>query len=126
MMCNNGLPGYEAANVCCALECGQCGGVGCSQLPGGKECCTSDVLATGMLCSESGTAPCIIDDAGDDGCEKFWKMCAICIVSRRIAPDGVPGNPVVSVLSSYRVNIRSAWYSRRHSSATTSGTLQNR
>lgn len=61
-LCSNGLPGFEAADVCCPLTCGRCGGVGCSDLPGGElECCTSVVMETGELCSVAETAPCIID-----------------------------------------------------------------
>eukprot|EP00752_Nemacystus_decipiens_P006649 g5977.t1 len=63
--CSNGLPGYEASDVCCPLSCGTCGGSGCSQL--GEGCCTSDVKDSGELCSETMAAPCIIDDKdGDD------------------------------------------------------------
>lgn len=57
--CSNGLAGFEAANVCCPLWCGRCGGKGCSEV--GKECCTSDVKDTKVKCSKSGSAPCIID-----------------------------------------------------------------
>eukprot|EP00752_Nemacystus_decipiens_P012710 g11261.t2 len=58
--CSNGLPGYEASDVCCPLSCGTCGGRGCSQL--GEGCCTSDVKDSGDLCSETMAAPCNIDD----------------------------------------------------------------
>eukprot|EP00752_Nemacystus_decipiens_P015748 g14060.t1 len=62
--CSNGLPGYEANDVCCPLSCGTCGGVGCSQL--GEGCCTSGVKDSGDLCSETMAAPCIIDDDVDE------------------------------------------------------------
>lgn len=57
--CSNGLAGYESAGVCCPVECGGCGGAGCSD--NGKECCASDVKATEVVCSDSMAAPCIID-----------------------------------------------------------------
>eukprot|EP00752_Nemacystus_decipiens_P009556 g8536.t1 len=63
--CSNDLDGYEASGVCCDVECGQCGGVGCSSVgPGGNSCCTANIKTSGIMCSESGAAPCIID--GDD------------------------------------------------------------
>eukprot|EP00752_Nemacystus_decipiens_P007692 g6875.t1 len=62
--CSNGLPGYEASNVCCPLSCGQCGGVGCSSR--GEGCCTSDVQESGDLCSVTMAAPCNIDGDDDD------------------------------------------------------------
>ena len=62
------FPGYEASGVCCPVSCGQCGGPGCSDLPGGKDCCTSDIMARNVFCFDAGAAPCIIDDftADDD------------------------------------------------------------
>ena len=45
--------------MCCPVECGECGGVGCSQR--GDGCCTKDVEDSGIKCSESRSAPCIID-----------------------------------------------------------------
>lgn len=44
--------------------CGECGGSGCSNRGGGltgDDCCHSDILAAGNLCSVTGGAPCIID-----------------------------------------------------------------
>lgn len=57
--CSNGLPGYEAANMCCPLYCGGCGGKGCSKR--GDGCCTSDIKDSGVKCSSSKSAPCVID-----------------------------------------------------------------
>lgn len=52
----------------------QCGGIGCSENPGGEEpfeeCCANDVKACEVFCSESETAPCIIDDAGENDGEE--------------------------------------------------------
>ncbi|CAN0007911.1 unnamed protein product, partial [Hapterophycus canaliculatus] len=37
--CSNGLGGVQSGHICCAEECGACGGVGCSQRPGGPDAC---------------------------------------------------------------------------------------
>ncbi|CAM9864281.1 unnamed protein product [Pylaiella littoralis] len=62
--CSNGLPGYGNKNICCVEGCGQCGGSGCSTVAGftAEECCTASIEAGGVLCSDSGAAPCIIDE----------------------------------------------------------------
>eukprot|EP00903_Cladosiphon_okamuranus_P010323 g9767.t1 len=78
-MCSNGLPGYEASDVCCPLDCGRCGGSGCSDL--GEGCCTSDVKDSGDLCSVTKKAPCNIDD--DDG--------TVDDESDEVCTAGVPG-----------------------------------
>ena len=52
--------GIKNQNICCPLSCGECGGAGCGQRPGGQgSCCTSGVLETAKLCSSS-VAPCVI------------------------------------------------------------------
>ncbi|CAN0485327.1 unnamed protein product, partial [Scytosiphon promiscuus] len=33
--CSNGVQGIQNGNVCCDGACGECGGMGCSGLPGG-------------------------------------------------------------------------------------------
>ncbi|CAN0375307.1 unnamed protein product, partial [Laminaria digitata] len=33
--CGNGLAGVQKDDVCCDLECGECGGGGCGGRPGG-------------------------------------------------------------------------------------------
>lgn len=61
--CSNGLAGYEASDVCCSVSCGHCGDPGGSSLDGGNDsCCTANILDSGVLCSDSGAAPCIIDE----------------------------------------------------------------
>lgn len=63
VVCSNGLPGFETADVCCPEECGQCGGIDCGDLPGGQEnCCTGYIDENGDNCSDTNTAPCIVDD----------------------------------------------------------------
>ncbi|CAN0224623.1 unnamed protein product [Scytosiphon promiscuus] len=61
--CTNGLSGVQSGQICCAEECGMCGGVGCSQRPGGEDaCCITDIRDADELCSTTREAPCIIDD----------------------------------------------------------------
>ncbi|CAN0417845.1 unnamed protein product [Pylaiella littoralis] len=71
-MCSNGVAGVEDgdAKVCCVAGCGGCGGVGCSTMAsqyGAADCCIGPIEESGIWCSESGTAPCIID-APDMSC----------------------------------------------------------
>ncbi|CAN0354280.1 unnamed protein product, partial [Scytosiphon promiscuus] len=52
---------------CCPLECGQCGGKGCTTAGrayglGSDECCGGGVKSSGKMCSKTGSAPCIIDE----------------------------------------------------------------
>eukprot|EP00752_Nemacystus_decipiens_P003257 g3014.t1 len=56
--CSGGIVGVEAAsgNVCCNYRCGTCGGDRCG---GNGGCCEHSIQEDGILCSESGTAPCI-------------------------------------------------------------------
>ncbi|CAM9373608.1 unnamed protein product [Scytosiphon promiscuus] len=64
--CSNGLEGIDGNGVvCCPLECGQCGGDGCSV--SGKEyglgsdsCCGGAIKASGRHCDDTKSAPCII------------------------------------------------------------------
>eukprot|EP00903_Cladosiphon_okamuranus_P016205 g14953.t1 len=72
-MCSNGLAGYEAADVCCPVSCGRCGGSGCSKL--GEGCCTRDVKDSGDLCSVTKAAPCNIDDETDHSEDEDDEMC---------------------------------------------------
>ena len=69
--CINGFPGIDGkdmngVDVCCPLECNQCGGVGCGSNGergfGNKECCINGILNNQQNCSVSGAAPCIITD----------------------------------------------------------------
>lgn len=54
-------PGIANGQVCCASQCGTCGGSGCGGRPGGAaECCSSPILSSGDYCDETLTAPCII------------------------------------------------------------------
>ena len=64
--CSNGFPGIETRGVCCASGCPQCGGSGCgsqAQRVGlsASDCCVGRITSAGELCSDTETAPCIID-----------------------------------------------------------------
>jgi hypothetical protein len=66
-LCEHGIE-RRSAGVCCAEQCGACAVSGCSGLPGGAaNCCSSQILPSGRLCSEH-DAPCILD--GDPLCER--------------------------------------------------------
>jgi len=67
-VCSNGISGFDndVSSVCCPEGCnGKCGGTDC-QLHGVENgldhtsCCTSDIVASGIMCAVSGVAPCII------------------------------------------------------------------
>ncbi|CAN0453313.1 unnamed protein product, partial [Scytosiphon promiscuus] len=61
--CSNGLLGTQSGDVCCDPECGECGGEGCGTRPGGSAgCCVNPIVKSGVMCSASSAAPCIIDD----------------------------------------------------------------
>lgn len=62
----DGLPdplcerGISSGGVCCAASCGNCGGLGCSQRPGGvDECCVRRVQGVGESCLHQ-AAPCVL------------------------------------------------------------------
>ena len=68
-VCSNGLPGVQFEDACCSLSCGTCGGLGCGQRDGGRdECCVGIIRDNGLLCSESNSSPCIVDDGEDFRC----------------------------------------------------------
>lgn len=67
--CDNGLTGVQDpdTDVCCPLICGDaCGGEGCGSIAGASsgDCCAADIMAAGVLCSDSGSAPCLITPGG--------------------------------------------------------------
>ncbi|CAN0056993.1 unnamed protein product [Pylaiella littoralis] len=84
--CSNSLAGYEASGVCCPVDCGTCGGSGCSQL--GDGCCTKDVISSGVQCSSSRAAPCIIDGDISGPTSATSETCSNGI-------EGIDGNGVV-------------------------------
>ncbi|CAN0281289.1 unnamed protein product [Ectocarpus sp. 13 AM-2016] len=53
--------GVSSGSSCCEADCGTCGGPGCSSRgSGAASCCTSNIQSAGILCSDSGAAPCIL------------------------------------------------------------------
>lgn len=60
--CSNGLAGYSEGEICCEESCGMCGGAGCKNFPGGKDsCCMGAIEDAGVMCADSGAAPCIME-----------------------------------------------------------------
>ncbi|CAN0512492.1 unnamed protein product, partial [Laminaria digitata] len=60
-VCSNDVPGVDANGVCCEAQCETCGGRGCSQRPGGSSgCCSSVIQDSGIFCSDTNEAPCIM------------------------------------------------------------------
>ncbi|CAM9124855.1 unnamed protein product, partial [Ascophyllum nodosum] len=59
--CSNDLSGIDSDNgkYCCSNECSACGGFGCRDF--GPTCCTSEIAATGRICTKTKEAPCMID-----------------------------------------------------------------
>ncbi|CAM9145257.1 unnamed protein product [Ectocarpus sp. 12 AP-2014] len=57
----SGDAGVSSGSSCCEADCGTCGGSGCSSRgSGAASCCTSNIQSAGILCSNSGAAPCIL------------------------------------------------------------------
>jgi len=53
--------GFINGDVCCAGSCGQCGGTGCSKLPGGVEmCCTGSIKGAGRTCQDTSDTACLV------------------------------------------------------------------
>eukprot|EP00903_Cladosiphon_okamuranus_P016037 g14807.t2 len=55
--------GVQKGQYCCSDGCGTCGGSGCSSRGGGltgEDCCQSDILKKGNVCSDTQNAPCVI------------------------------------------------------------------
>jgi hypothetical protein len=52
--------GISSGTACCPESCGQCGGTGCSQFPGGaSQCCTGNILEAGLSCADY-EPPCVV------------------------------------------------------------------
>lgn len=69
--CGFGFAGVRSSNgtgkICCVEGCGTCGGEGCSDRPGltKEDCCTSVIRDFGLMCDNTGAAPCIIEKSGE-------------------------------------------------------------
>ena len=69
--CSNGVAGHEGWGMCCPVGCGygRCGGGYCRSFGGDDDvCCTTAIEDSGIMCSESGAAPCIIDPVVGKNC----------------------------------------------------------
>eukprot|EP00904_Undaria_pinnatifida_P003197 jgi/Undpi1/12879/HiC_scaffold_7.g02546.m2 len=65
--CSNGLIGLEndGGTVCCHFLCDQCGGPGCGSpdlavFLSADDCCVSNILENGQLCSVTESSPCVL------------------------------------------------------------------
>lgn len=66
-LCLEGILHFTGA-VCCALECGKCGGCGCETfgsdpVGGAAFCCPGAIIESENFCTNSGDVGCIIDPA---------------------------------------------------------------
>ena len=64
-MCAAGIRD-DAGSVCCAAECGRCGGCQCSTLGSGDRagadfCCPGAIAANGLQCVTPADVGCVID-----------------------------------------------------------------
>ncbi|CAM9946003.1 unnamed protein product [Ascophyllum nodosum] len=63
--CGSGISGIKSGRgeICCVKGCGKCGGSGCGAIDGytADECCEGNIESSGVLCEDTGEAPCIID-----------------------------------------------------------------
>ena len=98
--CTNGLVGYgstnNAADFCCPLECGACGGIGCGSFGKefgliGEDCCQSGIFFSQVFCSESESAPCIIESYIDDPSLYGVTMEEEDIGKEQTCSNGLPG-----------------------------------
>lgn len=102
--CGVDFPGVRSSGgkgkVCCVKECGICGGDGCSTIGaslglGADECCTKEIRAGKKLCSDTETAPCIIEaseflpsvDAAFN-LSRLWRCCCFFSVVLEFNSDG--------------------------------------
>ncbi|CAM9402588.1 unnamed protein product [Laminaria digitata] len=70
-VCDNGLTGVQDpdTDVCCPLVCGElCGGEGCGSIAGvdASQCCATNIIASGAVCSETGAPPCVVEAVTTD------------------------------------------------------------
>jgi len=62
--------------LCVQAGCGECGGSGCSKRGNGldgDDCCQSKIKKNGKKCSETGSAPCIVDE-GERRSTTDWEI----------------------------------------------------
>ncbi|CAN0366902.1 unnamed protein product, partial [Laminaria digitata] len=51
----------DGSEICCEAACVTCGGAGCGGRPGGADaCCHGSIRDSGVFCSDTPTAPCIM------------------------------------------------------------------
>ena len=93
--CKNNLVD-RSLTVCCPLECGQCGGGGCANAPGGaKECCHEDIMhgrGENHCLNETQTSCVMPETCEQDQCLPFCPLhpgCSIIWSQRNVSGLGV-------------------------------------
>ena len=55
-----GIPGGHGIRACCSSSCGECGGAGCWDRPGGRAaCCAATIAKAKQLCGATVSPPCV-------------------------------------------------------------------
>lgn len=126
--CFGGIDGVQASSldVCCTAACGTCGGSGCTPANTSSltanDCCATEILDAGVLCSETGTAPCILSTGEIYRLEVrrrtriffFCFLCSLvyrpCVAAHRpkhAAPRRIVGSKITT---SFCWNVISVWF----------------
>lgn len=98
--CSNGLAGVESTSydVCCSIECTTCGGTGCAlqnTTNGAADCCVTEIYDSGVLCVDSGEAPCIMTTGESSLVRVVRFLCRLpCRGRRRRARDTRGSGPL--------------------------------
>merc|ERR1711871_1378093 len=60
--CAVGLVSYSnGVEYCCASSCGQCGGDGCHERPGGSNlCCVGNIISNDITCARQSSVGCVV------------------------------------------------------------------
>mmetsp|Transcript_45480 Transcript_45480/g.142458 ORF Transcript_45480/g.142458 Transcript_45480/m.142458 type:complete len:94 (+) Transcript_45480:707-988(+) len=66
--CSAGITNNDGS-VCCAAECGVCGGCGCGEagagmFSGADFCCPNTIASNGIRCATSSEVGCVLRDEG--------------------------------------------------------------
>ena len=86
--CQNGIISNDGG-VCCDTSCGTCGGAGCENRPGGGSgCCTSNIAASGVVCSENIDTRCnTLGNSTDEGdWASSWNVSRVLLLSGHADP----------------------------------------
>lgn len=86
--CRNGLTGVENSAVCCNAGCGICGGYDCHEQAREAaltpdDCCVTNIIASGVYCDDSQSAPCIMGINNSKYLEDTTTCCAGYYIERK-------------------------------------------